>query len=171
MRTLVRAGRVLVVPTVALAAALLLAPGRAELAIHVYALVLLAIALGAVVSAISRSQGNPGPSEFDAALQRPEKRCSRPPELARLERATELARSSSYDLHYRLRPVLREIAVGLLAVRRGVDLDREPARARALLGEETWELVRLDREPPHDRYGPGIEAAALGRVIGSLEAL
>jgi hypothetical protein len=31
--------------------------------------------------------------------------------------------------------------------------------------------VREDREPPHERFGPGLELASLRRVVGSLEAL
>ena len=42
-----------------------------------------------------------------------------------------LGTASAYDLHYRLRPTLREIAAGLLADRRGIGLDGEPERARA----------------------------------------
>ncbi len=82
-----------------------------------------------------------------------------------------LGASSSYDLHYRLRPTLRETAAGLLAVRRGITLDREPERARAALGEETWQLVRRDREPPEDRVARGLDAVRLRAVVESLEAL
>ena len=110
-------------------------------------------------------------SSFDAALRREQRPQERLPELARLEREVTLAASSSFDRHYRLRPIAREIAGGLLAARRGVVLDQEPERSRALLGEETWSLVRPDLEPPHDRYGPGIQAAELGRVLAALEAL
>jgi hypothetical protein len=63
------------------------------------------------------------------------------------------------------------VAAGLLAARRGVWLDEEPAKARALLGEDAWELVRPGREPPRDRYGPGIDAARLERVLRSLETV
>ena len=170
-RTGIRALEVMVLPTAALVGVLLLAPGRAELAVHVYVLVLLAAGLGAVVGAIAGSQDAEEPSGFDAALRRTEDAPERLAELARLEREAALARSSSFDVHYRLRPVLREIASGLLAVRRGVDLDRQPERASALLGAETWELVKPDREPPLDRSGPGIDTPALRRVVESLEAL
>jgi hypothetical protein len=40
--------------------------------------------------------------------------------------------------------------------------------SRRLLGEEVWELVRPDREPPDDRFAPGLpyeaQSAALDRV-------
>ena len=52
-------------------------------------------------------------------------------ELDRLEREVALATSRDFDLHYRLRPVLREIAdVAARAARRRARL-REPSRPRA----------------------------------------
>jgi hypothetical protein len=74
-------------------------------------------------------------------------------------------------VHLRLRPALREAAAQRLRVRHGVDLDADPRRARALLGDETWELVRPDVKPPSDRFGPGITPAQLGRTLDVLEAL
>ena len=92
-RTGIRALEVLVLPTAALVGVLLLAPGRAELAVHVYVLVLLAAGLGAVVGAIAGSQDAEEPSGFDAALRRTEDAPERLAELARLEREAALARS------------------------------------------------------------------------------
>lgn len=166
-----RALEVVALPTAVLVGVLLIAPGRAELAVHVYVLVLLAAGLGLVVGAIAGSEAEEEPSAFDAALERRHDPPERLADLARLEREAALAQSSAFDLHYRLRPVLREIAGGLLAVRRGVSLDRRPERARELLGAETWELVRPDREPPLDRTAPGIDTPALRRIVDSLEAL
>jgi hypothetical protein len=170
IRVALRAAEILVLPSAVLIAVLVLAPGRAELAVHVYVLVLLAAALASVVGSIA-SQAHTGGSQFDAALERPDDESGRLAELVRLEREVALAQATEFDLHHRLRPVLREIALGLLAVRRGVDLDRQPARARALLGEETFELVRADREPPWDRQAPGPAIDELRRVVASLEAL
>jgi hypothetical protein len=171
LRRTLRVGQALLVPSAALAVALLLAPGRAALAIHVYALVVLALGLAAAVGAISASQRGARWSAFDAALDRRVQQPERLPELARLEREAVLAHSSAFDVHFRLRPVVREIAAGLLAARRRVDLDGSPEQARALLGEETWQLVRADRPPPHDRLGPGIDTEALARLVASLERL
>jgi hypothetical protein len=167
----VRIAEAMLLPTAALAVTFVLAPGRVELAVHVYVLVMLAAGLALTVAAISSAHGADEPSSFDHALQRRHARPERPPELARLEREAALAQSSAFDLHYRLRPVLREIAAGLLAWRHGVDLDRDRGRASELLGSETWQLVRPDRPPPHDRLGPGIDADTLHRVVASLEAL
>lgn len=169
-RIVLRAAEILFLPTAVLVVVLVLAPGRAELAVHVYVLVLLAAALASLVGSIA-SQAHVGESQFDAALDRPGEEHERLPELARLEREVALAQATEFDLHHRLRPVLREIATGLLAVRRGVDLDRRPERARELLGEETFDLVRGDREPPLDRQAAGPALEELRRVVASLEAL
>jgi hypothetical protein len=166
-----RAAEILVIPTAVLIVVLMLAPGRAELAVHVYVLVLLAAALASIVGAITAAQAEAGQSVFDAALQHRPKTNERLQELVRLEREAALAQSSAFDLHYRLRPVLREVASGLLAARRGIDLDRRPERARDVLGEETFELVRPDRDPPWDRLAPGIELDELDRVVTRLEAI
>ena len=108
---------------------------------------------------------------MDEALERPVREEEHLTELARLEREVTLGVSSTYDLHFRLRPTLRETAWRLLAVRRGIDLDRQPDRARAALGEDTWQLVRPDLEPPADRLARGIDQETLHRVIEALEAV
>jgi hypothetical protein len=158
-------------PTIALGVVAALAPGRLALATHVWLLVMCAIGLLAVLAALRRAYPTPASSPLEDALERRPARDERLPELARLEREVTLGASSAYDLHYRLRPTLRETAAGLLVVRRGIALDREPERAREALGEETWTLVRPDRDPPEDRLGGGLDAAGLRVVVESLEAL
>ena len=74
-------------------------------------------------------------------------------------------------MHYRLRPILREIAQQRLATRHGLTLDRDTAASRAVVGEETWELVRPDREPPDLRYAPGVHAGELRHVVAALERI
>ena len=79
--------------------------------------------------------------------------------------------ASAFDLHHRLRPTLRETAAGLLAARRGIDLDAHPEAARAALGEDAWEIVRADRPAPTDRTARGADLASVDRAIAALEAL
>ena len=62
------------------------------------------------------------------------------------------------------------LATGLL-LRRGVDPERRPADAQALLGPELWELVRPDVRPPDDRTAPGVPIAAVERIVDDLERL
>lgn len=167
---LLRAVEALLLPTVALGVVAAAAPSRLPLAAHVYLLVVCGAALGALVAALRRAYPS-GPSPFERALvtgsaAAPE----RLPQLARLEREVTLASANAFDLHFRLRPILRETAGGLLAAR-GVDLDHQPERARALLGDDLWQLVRGDRREPLDRTGPGIPPARLRDTLERLEAL
>ncbi len=63
-----------------------------------------------------------------------------------------------------LRSLLRPIAATRLA-RRGVDLDRHEVEARALLGDELWELVGTEASRPAN----AISKAELASVIERLE--
>jgi hypothetical protein len=163
------AARIAVLPTAALAIALVALPSRAELLAHIWLLLLLTAAalagLGALRKAFPR-----GPSSFEPDADEPT-RHGRFPSLARVEREVTLAAASAYDVHFRLCPTLRTVSAELLAARRGVALDLQPERSLELLGAETWELVRADREPPSDPRGPGLESDALERVVASLERI
>ena len=111
------------------------------------------------------------PPSDPAKRPRPQRPPERIVQLESLARTLELAEASSFDLHNRLRPILREVAAARLA-RRGVSLDRQPERARDLLGVRAWELVRPDREPPAvGRLERGWSAAELRDVVDSLEAV
>ena len=92
-------------------------------------------------------------------------------ELHRLDRELTMGSTRAFDLHYRLRPVLREIAAARLE-RRGMSLDSgTPAGARGCSGKTLWER---DRPRPRAaarpaRPGPGLEE--LERTIARLERL
>jgi hypothetical protein len=171
MRTAIRLAQLPIVLTVVAVVLLIVLPGRTELVLHVYALVLAAFALLYLVRAVRRANPVAAASPFDAGLRKRRRRDERLPELARVEREVSLGMTTAFDLHYRLRPPLRRMAGELLASRRGIDLDGSPEAARRALGDETWEVVRADREPPRDRYGAGLELATLHKVVTSLEAL
>jgi hypothetical protein len=159
----------LVVPTVALAAIVAFAPGRTGLAVRVYALVLCGAALMLVLAALRRSYPRATPLRAAARHAGPSRPV--PGSLARFEQETALGVAGSFDLHFRLRPRLRRLAADLLDARRGVSLDDERGRAAALLGEETWELVRADRPPPEDRLGKGLPINELRPIVESLERI
>lgn len=157
--------------TVVLAIVLLALPGRAGVAVHVYVLVLAAFGLGQLLRLLRSGLPEPRKSVVDPALRPYRRAAPTIPELEKLEREVTLGQSTAFDLHFRLRPTVRRIASELLRARRGIDLDRQPEAARLALGDETWELVRGDREPPRERFGPGIDLPALRRVVDALEAV
>ena len=169
-RDLLKAAKVLALPTLALALVAMSLPGRIDLATRVYALLVAAAALWLGLSALRRAYPRETPLRPRAG-RRGNERPLPPPTLVRLEQACALGLTRSFDLHLRIRPRLREIAATLLATRRGVSLDGNPDAARRLLGNEAWELVRADRPVPENRLGPGIPAATLRRVVQRLESL
>ena len=147
--------------------ALVFVPGRRALAVDLY---LLLIAAGAVL-ALVRAVAEAAPVTESEPPTRVQRSPQRLPQLERTERAVLLSTSSAFDVHYRLRPILREIAIQRLSTRRGLTLEGDPAACRAVVGERTWELVRPEREPPELRFGPGIESAELREVVDALERI
>jgi hypothetical protein len=70
-----------------------------------------------------------------------------------------------------LAPVLREVVAARLAERHAVDLVRDPARARVLLGPDLWFLVDPARPASEDSSGGGLDETALRRALTIVEAL
>lgn len=71
----------------------------------------------------------------------------------------------------RFRPRMRDLARARLATRRGIDLDAEPERAIAIMGERAWELVQPVRGtlPGSDQPGMSLDEIrslvdAVGRI-------
>ena len=151
------------------AIALVAAPERRELILDLYVLALGGIAVIRLVG-LTRRRLEPGErSEFDDALHAARRKPVRIAERDKLAREVQLGSQTAFDLHYRLRPTLVEIARNRLAGR-GISLENE-RRARGVLGDEAWELVRPDRPAPQDRNAPGISADELGRLVGALERI
>ncbi len=123
-----------VLATIALLAARMIWPGRQELELDVFVLVLGTFGLIVLASEVRRIAPSPDESLLEEALD-PE-----PPEewpiaeLHRLDRELTMGSTRSFDLHYRLRPVLREIAAARLE-RRGMSLDSGTPEVREALGE------------------------------------
>jgi hypothetical protein len=151
--------------------AIAIAPGHVAIAVDLYVLVLGALALLAVARLTRAAHVAAGPSAFDEALARGPAEVGRPNELARLEREVALSIARAFDLHYKLRPTLREIADHLLRSRHGIVADESPELARAELGPAAWELLRPDRPAPADRLGPGIPLHELSEVVDALERI
>jgi hypothetical protein len=168
-RDVIGAAKVLVVPTLVLVVVAAFAPGRAGLAVRIYALVVCGTALVVALDALGRAY--PPETPLRGRSRRAESTRRPPPSLARLETLAALGVASSFDLQYRFVPRLRAVTAGLLAARRRVELDTDLDAARRILGEETWELVRPSRPAPGDRIGRGITPSELSRVVDTLEAI
>lgn len=159
-----------VLATVALVAARMISPGRQDLELDVFVLLLGTLGLIVLASEVRRIAPSADESLLEEALE-PEPPEVRPiAELQRLDRELTMGSTRAFDLHYRLRPVLREIASARLE-RRGMALDSGSPSVQAALGEDLWELTAPDREPPHDRLAPGPGLEELGRTIARLERL
>lgn len=160
--------RWLALPTVVLTGVALFAPGRLELALRIYALLLATTVIVLTLLALRRAF----PPESSLRVTDPPLRGRRqPPSLGRRQNEVALGIGSSVDLHYRLVPRLRTIAAGLLWSRRHVSLTSEQERAAAILGPDAWELVRPDRAAPENRLTTGIPPKELAAVIDALEAI
>ena len=98
------------------------------------------------------------------------RRADSPPleQLRRVNRALTAAQASEFGVDRDLRLLFRPIAAMRLA-RRGVDLDRHAEKARSILGEQLWELVRPDRPSGSNRVAGGISVAGLESLIERLE--
>jgi hypothetical protein len=155
--------------TVLAAVALVAAPERRDLILDLYVLALGGIAVIRLVG-LTRRRRMPGErSEFDDALRATHRPPVRIAERDKLAREVQLGMQTAFDLHYRLRPTLVEIAHNRLAGR-GIRLEHE-RRAKDILGDEAWELLQPDREPPQNRNAPGIATDELGRLVGVLERI
>jgi hypothetical protein len=171
MRTTVR--RALVTGGAATAGAgiaLLFTSGAGARIVDVYVLVVAAILMLAMyrtARAIARTR----PSTFDRAVAQLRSRFPDEQVEVREERDVVLSRVNALHYHVRVRPVLREFADLRLRSRYGVDLDREPGRARDLVASRAWDIVRPDRDPPADRLGRGPSFEEQRAVMDELERL
>jgi hypothetical protein len=169
-RALVRPAAATLLGAIALGVAIAVSPGDANLAVEAFVLLIGAIALGFLAKATGDAFDAASDSQLQRALVRPRRKEERVTDLARLERELEMATESAYDVHYRLRPIFREIAASRLA-RRAVDLSTDSRHAEQLLGPDAWAFVRPDAVRPSDHYAPGAQLGEIERAIDALEKL
>lgn len=160
-------GAFTVVAAIGLLLARVFEPGRFELELDVFLLVVGGVLLLNVVILIREAYPLERPvTQIARALERDDDELPRLPELVRVERELTMSTSTSFDLHTRFRPLVREIASARLAAR-GQRLDESEDE----LGDELWALVRPDRPVPSDRHGEGIAPSTVRRIVERLEAL
>ena len=125
--------------------------------VGIYLCAIAALALAALVVEIAGAFPH-----SEAATPRLQRRPERVAQLESVDHLLASAEASAGELHERLRPLLRAVAAARLG-RRGIALDREPARARGSSASAAWEIVRPDREPPADRSARGCSRASCAR--------
>jgi len=167
-RAIIRVAILVGISTLGALASLTFLPGQERLTIYAYLLAIAAILLVALAEALARARPLLDDG-IEKLLQPRQLEAKRPAELQRLSSLVLFSCSSAADLHFRLRPMLREIAAHRLAIHRSVDLDLQPEEARKVLGPAAWDLVRPDRPDPPDRHARGIEMAAIGNIVAALE--
>ena len=156
-------GLLALLATIAAAYTALTHPDIRTTTLHVYVLFIGGLVMLGVVAGADDAVARRRRSPFDAALAEPEEPPTRLAGLDRMEREVTLARASSFDLHFRLLPHLREIAQARL--------EREgKAPSPETLGR-WWDLLRPDRPAPDDRFAPGISEADLSALVADLERL
>ena len=138
-------------------------------ALAIWVVIVAALAL-LLLTRLSRS-GAKRASRFEAAMRGRPVKASMPAELARVDRELELGIASAGSAHHWLLPRLRSAAAARLASRHGIDLERQPDAAGALLGEHAWSLLRPDRPAPSDRFARGIPRESVTRLIEHVESL
>jgi hypothetical protein len=149
--------------TIAAGYAALTHPDVRTTALHIYVLFIGGLLMLGIVAAAGDAVTRGHRSRFDAALAEPSEPPTRLSGLERMEREVTLARLSSFDLHFRLLPHLREIAQARLE-------GEGKAPSAETLGR-WWELLRADRPAPDDRFAPGISEADLSALVADLERL
>jgi hypothetical protein len=167
----VRATLLAVGATLALVGAIQLAPARRPLAVAIYLLVLGGLTVRLLVAWLRLAYPPPPASPFDTALAARPAAPKPPAELDRLVRLLALSSASALHAQTRLRSELRPVAADRLSWSRGVDLDADPAAARAALGETGWKLLGPDPGDLPDREAPGLPPAALAALVATLERI
>jgi hypothetical protein len=168
---IVRAVLLAVIATVTLAGVVQLAPTQRPLAVAIYLLVMAGLTVQLLIAWLRQTYPPPPVSPFDTALAARPVPPKPPAELDRLARLLALSSASALHAHTRLRPELRPVAADRLRWSLAVDLDAQPAAARAALGETGWALLARDRRDLPDREAAGLSPAALAELIANLERI
>jgi hypothetical protein len=137
---------------------------RRGLAVEVYLDVLCALVLIGLVAAV-RDRLPAARELHRQRAPRPVRNAARPQQLEWLERQIGDSLDAGFELPFRFQPLVRNIASAALVRNHGVVIEREPDRARALVGERVWELIRPD--DPATRLPPG----GLPALVADLEAI
>ena len=78
---------------------------------------------------------------------------------------------SRWHYDHGIRPLFGRLLESVLAERHRVDLARDPARARDLVGDDIWPLIDPSRPPSFDSKAPRADLRTLTRIVDRLEQL
>jgi hypothetical protein len=166
-----RLGKAALVAIVALVILLAIPRLSTPRALAIWVVVATAFVLVALIRH-SREYGEPeAASRFEQALRGRKRAAAPPEELLRMDRELVLGSADADHAQRRLLPVLRATAAARIAARHGFELERRPEAARALLGDDVWELLRPDRPEPEDRHASGVPRERIAAVIERVESL
>jgi len=87
--------------------------------------------------------------------------------LRQLERRLQAASVDGAKFDWGLRPMLAQLVAERLRHRHAITITREPAAARAMLGEQLWQMINGQSEQP----GPPLSKQQLTALIEAIEAL
>ena len=117
---------------------LVLEPMWLATVVRLWTVAIALLGIGAILSAVfAHIPTESGPASTSAAPQLGEVR-----QMRDIEQANNFLIAVDYQLFPFLLDAIREIAAQRLLVRRNVDLEREPDRARDILGQATWQVIR-----------------------------
>jgi hypothetical protein len=138
-----------------------------QLAIIAVGVMALAILLRRLGRRVHRRSGSP----FEAALAQGNESMPVFDEFESIRRSVDGARYSAFDVHFMLRPLLRELAASRLRVRRGLELDAQPGAASEVLGSEAFAFLREGRPAPLNYRRPAMSLHEIERIVKVLESI
>jgi hypothetical protein len=93
------------------------------------------------------------------------------PAYAKISSDLGWAPVSAWHYDHGIRPLFGRLAESALAERHRVDLARDPARARDLVGDDLWPLIDPAGPRSFDSKAPGADLRTLTRIVDRLEQL
>jgi hypothetical protein len=87
--------------------------------------------------------------------------------LRQLERRLQAASVDGAKFDWSLRPLLAQVAAERLRHRHAITIRREPEAARAMLGEQLWQMISMQPDQP----SPALSRRQLTALVEAIEAL